>query len=376
MNYFDFKGKKLSKLGFGCMRFPTLENDIIDEERTAEMFDYAIANGVNYFDTAYMYHSYKSEVVVGKILSKYPRDSYYLATKFPGNMPQGRDNPPSVVFEEQLAKCGVDHFDFYLLHNVSDDNLQLYCDEERGIVKYFLEQKAAGRIGHLGFSTHASVEALGKFLEAYGDKMEFCQVQMNFVDWELQNAKTKYEMLTERGIPVWVMEPVRGGRLAKLSDEHEANLRAIRPNDSTASWAFRWLTSLPNVGVVLSGMTEMDQVKDNLKTFSEPEKMPESEWEIMNEIGKQMLGTVPCTACRYCCEVCPVGLDIPMLIATYNEMLFSPGWGVWNKYSKIPDDKKPTACIGCGACADICPQRIDVPKTMADFAEFIEKNKR
>ena len=140
MNYFDFKDKKLSKLGFGCMRFPTLENDIIDEERTAEMFDYAIANGVNYFDTAYMYHSYKSEVVVGKILSKYPRDSYYLATKFPGNMPQGRDNPPSVVFEEQLAKCGVDHFDFYLLHNVSDDNLQLYCDEERGIVKYFLEQ--------------------------------------------------------------------------------------------------------------------------------------------------------------------------------------------------------------------------------------------
>ena len=201
-------------------------------------------------------------------------------------------------------------------------------------------------------------------------------MQMNFVDWELQNAKTKYEMLTERGIPVWVMEPVRGGRLAKLSDEHEAKLRAIRPNDSTASWAFRWLTSLPNVGVVLSGMTEMEQVKDNLKTFSEPDKMPEYEWEIMNEIGKQMLGTVPCTACRYCCEVCPVGLDIPMLIATYNEMLFSPGWGVWNKYSKIPDDKKPTACIGCGACADICPQRIDVPKTMADFAEFIEKNKR
>ncbi len=376
MNYIDFKGLKLSTLGYGCMRFPTKEEEIVDEERTAELIDYAMAEGINYYDTAYMYHRYQSEVIIGKLLSKYPRDSYYLATKFPGNMPQGRENHPSVVFEEQLKKCGVDYFDFYLLHNVSDDNLDLYCDEERGIIRYFLEQKAAGRIRHLGFSSHASVDALRKFLDLHGDKMEFCQIQMNYVDWELQNAKVKYDMLTEKGIPVWVMEPVRGGRLAKLADEHEAKLKAVRPDDSTASWAFRWLLGLPNVKMVLSGMTEMDQLKDNIKTFSETEKMPQSERELLDEIGKALLGTVPCTACRYCCEVCPVGLDIPMLIATYNEMLFSPGWGARTKMNALPEEKKPSACIGCGACADICPQRIDVPKTMADFAEFLEKLKK
>lgn len=373
MNYIDFKGKKLSALGYGCMRLPTLEGDVIDEARTAELFDHAIKSGVNYFDTAYMYHSYKSEVVVGKILSAYPRDSYYLASKFPGNMPQGRDNPPHVVFEEQLKKCGVDRFDFYMLHNVSDDNLDLYCDEERGIIKYLLEQKAAGRIGHLGFSTHATNEAFAKFLEMHGDKMEFCQVQMNYVDWELQEAKVKYDLLESRGIPMWVMEPVRGGRLAKLSDEYEAKLKAARADVSTASWAFRWLRGLSNVGVILSGMTEMDQLEDNLKTFSETDGITEGERALVDEIGRAMLGTVPCTACRYCCEVCPVGLDIPKLIAIYNEMLFSPGWGAWEKYREIPEDKKPTACVGCGACAGICPQRIDVPKTMADFAAYIEK---
>lgn len=376
MNYIDFKGKKLSTLGYGCMRLPTLEGDVIDEVRTAELFDRAIKAGVNYFDTAYMYHSFKSEVVVGKILKNYPRDSYYLASKFPGNMPQGRENPPEVVFEEQLQKCGVDHFDFYLIHNVSDDNLDIYCDEDRGIVKYLLEQKEAGRIGHLGFSTHASNEAFAKFLELYGDKMEFCQVQMNYVDWELQEAKVKYDLLTAHNIPVWVMEPIRGGRLAKLSDEHEAMLKERKPEDSIASWSFRWLMSLPNVKVILSGMTQMDQLEDNIKTFSSDVKLTEEEIALVNEIGRAMLGTVPCTACRYCCEVCPVGLDIPSLISIYNEMLFSPGWGAWERYREIPEDKKPSACVGCGACASICPQRIDVPKTMADFAEFIEKSKK
>lgn len=373
MKYNDFKGKKLSALGYGCMRFPVFEDETVNEELTAKLVDEAIKNGVNYFDTAYMYHKYQSEVVIGKILKNYPRDSFYLATKYPGNMGQVRDRHPSEVLDEQLNKCGVDYFDFYLLHNVSDDNLELYFDEERGIIKYFLEQKEQGRIRHLGFSTHASVEALRKFLERYGDVMEFCQVQMNFVDWELQSAREKYDMLTERGIPVWVMEPVRGGRLAELPEEHEAKLKAIHPEYSIASWAFRWLMKLPNVKMILSGMTTPEQLSDNLKTFSDDTEFTDGEWELLLNIGKEMLGTVPCTACRYCCEVCPVGLDIPKLIAIYNEMLFSPGWGARQKIAELPEDKKPSACIGCGACADICPQRIDVPKTMADFAEFLEK---
>lgn len=189
MLYNDFKGKKLSALGYGCMRFPVLEDEVINEELTAKLIDEAIKNGVNYFDTAYMYHKYQSEVVLGKILANYPRDSFYLATKYPGNMSQVRDRHPSEVLAEQMQKCGVDYFDFYLLHNVSDDNLELYFDEERGIIKYFLEQKEQGRIRHLGFSTHASVGALRKFLEKYGDVMEFCQIQMNYVDWELQSAR-------------------------------------------------------------------------------------------------------------------------------------------------------------------------------------------
>lgn len=376
MIYNEFKGKKLSALGFGCMRFPTVEGDVVDEALTAEMFDRAIKSGVNYIDTAYMYHSFQSEIIVGKILKKYPRDSFYLATKFPGNMAKTKDVPPSEIFEEQLKKCGVDRFDFYLLHNVSDENIDLYCDPERGIIDYFLEQKKQGRISHLGFSSHASVPALRKFLEANGDKMEFCQIQMNYVDWELQNAKEKYEILTEYGIPVWVMEPVRGGRLAALSEEYEAKLKAARPDASVASWAFRWLLGLPNVKMILSGMSNMEQVEDNLKTFSEETPITAEENEMINEIGKALLGTVPCTACRYCCEVCPVGLDIPKLISIYNELLFYPGWGAWEKYKAIPEDKKPSACLGCGACADICPQRIDIPKIMSDFADFVANHNK
>ena len=373
MIYNEFKGKKISALGYGCMRFPVFQDETVNEEATAKLVDIAIKNGVNYFDTAYMYHGYKSEIVIGKILKNYPRESFYLATKYPGNMNHTREKHPSEILDEQLNKCGVEYFDFYLLHNISDENLDFYMDEERGIIKYFLEQKAQGRIRHLGFSTHASVDALRTFLERYGDVMEFCQVQLNFVDWELQSAREKYDMLTERGIPVWVMEPVRGGRLTKLSDNHEEKLRALHPEYSTASWAFRWINKLPNVKVVLSGMTELDQLMDNLKTFSDSEKMGNEEWKLLLDIGNEMLGTIPCTACRYCCEVCPVGLDIPELISIYNEMLFSPGWGAKERIKAIPQDKQPSACIGCGACADICPQRIDVPKTMADFAEFLEK---
>ena len=231
----DFQGKQLSRLGFGTMRLPTNADGSIDEARVAEMTAYALEHGVNYFDTAYPYHGGESERVIGRVLSKYPRDSYCLATKYPGHQIISTGYNPAEIFEEQLKKCGVEYFDFYLLHNVYEKSMEVYLDPRWGIVDYFKEQKRLGRIKHLGFSCHAETKGLKEFLDACGEDMEFCQIQLNYLDWTLQDAKSKYDLLTERGIPVWVMEPVRGGRLAKLSEPEEAKLKALRPEDSIAS---------------------------------------------------------------------------------------------------------------------------------------------
>ena len=216
MIYKDFLGIKLSQLGFGTMRLPTLENGEINQPLFEEMVDYAIKNGVNYFDTAYPYHGGKSEIATGLALKKYPRDSYYLATKYPGHQIASEYNPAE-IFEEQLKKCGVEYFDFYLLHNVYEKSSETYMDERWGIVDYFVKQKELGRIRHLGFSSHGRYDNLKEFLDYCGDKMEFCQLQLNYIDWTLQQGREKCDLLKERGIPVWVMEPVRGGALAKLA---------------------------------------------------------------------------------------------------------------------------------------------------------------
>ena len=200
--------------------------------------------GVNYFDTAYPYHGGVSEIVMGESLSRYPRESYYLATKYPGHQLSSTYDPEA-VFEEQLKKCGVEYFDFYLLHNVYENSIQVYTDAKWGILEYFAEQKRRGRIRHLGFSSHGSIQILEEFLEYAGEHMEFCQIQLNYLDWTLQKAKEKYEMLTDRGIGVWVMEPIRGGRLARLSQEEEACLRKMRPEESSAAWALRFVQDLP-----------------------------------------------------------------------------------------------------------------------------------
>lgn len=231
MIYSDFQDKTLSLLGFGTMRLPLNSDGTIDEVQVREMTRYCLEHGVNYFDTAYPYHNGDSERVIGRILSEYPRDSYYLATKYPGHQILSTGYNPAEIFEEQLAKCGVDYFDFYLLHNVYEKSMETYLDPQWGIIDYFKEQKRLGRIRHLGFSTHAQTKCLKEFLDICGDAMEFCQIQLNYLDWTLQDAKAKYELLTEQGIPVWVMEPVRGGRLAKLSDVNEASLKELRPEE-------------------------------------------------------------------------------------------------------------------------------------------------
>lgn len=372
MEFIDFQGKRLSLLGFGAMRLPTLgKDDTIDVALAEKMIDRAMEAGINYYDTAYPYHGGNSEIVTGKILSKYPRDSYYLATKYPGH--QVLDSyDPAAIFEEQLKKCGVEYFDFYLLHNISESSISVYMDERWGIIDYFVEQKRLGRIKHLGFSTHGLPENLKEFLDFAGDKMEFCQIQLNYLDWTLQRAKEKCDLLAEWNIPVWVMEPVRGGKLVdKLPESVKEHLKSIRPDESVASWCFRWLMTLPNMGVILSGMSNMEQLEDNIKTFTNHIPLTDDEVQTLYNIAESLKNNIPCTACRYCVEGCPMELNIPMLIEIYNDLRYAPGVNSASKIEFMDEDKRPSACIGCGACVHSCPQKIDIPTVLSDFDKLL-----
>ncbi len=369
----DFQGISLSRLGFGAMRLPLLpDGSAVDEAQVDAMVDYAIAHGVNYFDTAYPYHGGKSEGIIGRSLARYPRESWYLADKYPGH--QIADTyDPAAIFEEQLERCGVDRFDFYLLHNVYENSIQVYMDPQWGILDYFLEQKRLGRIRHLGFSAHGGLDILKQFLDYCGDKMEFCQLQLNYLDWTLQNAKEKYGLLSQWNIPVWVMEPVRGGRLAKLADGGLARLRALRPEEDAAAWAFRFVQGLPNVKVILSGMSSLEQMKQNVDTFTNDRPLTAAQLDALLELAEGMKSSVPCTACRYCCDGCPMGLDIPAMLAAYNEISFAPEGNVGMRFDALPEDKKPAACIACGKCSRTCPQGIDVPAAIKALADSIAK---
>lgn len=371
MIYKKYKGLSLSALGLGLMRLPVVEGDNakIDEEKTAEMVEYAISNGVNYFDTAWGYHSGQSEPTIGKILSKYPRESFYLASKFPGYDTANLQKVDE-IFNRQLERCRVDYFDFYLVHNVCESNIDAYLDDSYGLYEYLKEQKKQGRIKHLGFSVHGTLETTKRFLARYGDAMEFCQVQLNWIDWHFQNAKDKVELLEGLGIPVWVMEPVRGGKLAKLSDKHMATLEALRPGVTAPEWAFRYLQSFPQVAVTLSGMSNMDQLAENIKTFSEEKPLNTDEINALYKIASEMVASVPCTSCRYCTEKCPMELDIPRLIELYNEHVFTGGGFIAPMaLSAIPADKQPASCIGCRGCEAVCPQSIKISEVMSDFAK-------
>ncbi len=372
MLYKEFQGLKLSALGMGCMRLPVLDGDDarVDQAAVDAMTDCAMEQGVNYYDTAWGYHSGNSERAIGKALARYPREQFYLADKFPGydlsNMGKVRE-----IFEEQLKKCGVDYFDFYLFHNVCEMNIDAYLAPQYGILDYLLEQKKNGRIRHLGFSCHGAMPVLKRFLEAYGAHMEFCQLQLNYIDWEFQDCKAKVELLEQYHIPVWVMEPLRGGRLARLSEEEAAPLKAMRPEETVPAWAFRFLQSVPGVTVILSGMSNLDQMKENLATFQEEKPLSSAEMDKLLETARGMTGktALPCTACHYCVSHCPQGLDIPSLLALYNEHSFTGGGFLAPMaLSAIPADKQPGACIGCRSCEAVCPQQLKISEAMADFA--------
>ena len=373
MIYRDFQGMKLSALGFGAMRLPVFDGDDgrIDEEAALRMVDTAMKNGINYYDTAWDYHSGNSELVLGKALSAYPREDFYLATKFPG-YDASNWGKAEEIFERQLEKLGVDYFDFYLFHNVCEMNIDAYLDDEKyGIYSYLMKQKENGRIRHLGFSCHGSLPVLRRFLDAYGKDMEFCQLQLNYLDWNFQNGKDKVALLDERNIPVWVMEPLRGGKLAHLSPEYEKELKGLRPDEKIPAWAFRFLQSIPSVTMILSGMSDDRQLIDNLKTFAEDRKLDEKEMTALLGIADRMTaaGTVPCTACHYCVSHCPQSLNIPELISLYNEHAYTGGGFIAPMaLSALPEDKRPQSCIGCRSCEQVCPQQIRISEVMSDFS--------
>lgn len=373
MIYRDFQDLKLSALGMGAMRLPVVEGDDarIDVPAAQAMVDYAMEHGVNYYDTAWGYHNGQSELVMGEALKKYPRDSFYLATKFPGYDLSNMDKVQK-IFEKQLEKCQVEYFDFYLFHNVCEMNIDAYLDPKYGIYDYLISQKKAGRIRHLGFSAHGSYDVMKRFLEAYGKDMEFCQIQLNYLDWSFQDAKAKMELLAEYHLPVWVMEPLRGGRLAKLTEEEEAKLRALRPDETVPAWAFRFLQSLPQVAVTLSGMSNMEQMQQNIKTFEEDKPLNQTEMDALLSMADEMVKKIvlPCTACHYCVSHCPQGLDIPELLSLYNEHCFTQGGFIAPMaLSAVPQEKLPSACIGCRSCEAVCPQQIKISEAMADFAQ-------
>ncbi len=375
MQYNKFQEITLSALGLGMMRLPVIDgkDEQIDEKTAAEMIATAYKSGINYFDTAWGYHNGNSELVAGKYLSQYPRESYYLADKFPGydnsNMPKVKE-----IFEKQLEKCRTEYFDFYLIHNVYEGNVDDYIDPKFGILDYLLEQKRNGRIRHFGFSIHGSLEVMKKFMSVYGQYMEFCQIQLNYMDWHLQRAEDKVKLLNEAGIPIWVMEPLRGGKLAAASEQKADALRAMRPDETVPAWAFRFLQSIPGVTMVLSGMSSMEQLVANIETFAERKPLTDSEFDALVSLADEETrsGGLPCTACHYCTSHCPQGLPIPELIALYNEHKITGGGFIAPMaVASMPVEQRPANCVGCRGCEQVCPQQIKISEMMSEFSEMI-----
>ena len=367
MIYNEIQGVKVSALGMGNMRLPAVDPNVkgspIDYLKAHEIIDHALANGINYFDTAYVYTG--SEECLGACMTKHDRDSFYLASKFH----IGSNPDYEAVFAESLRRLQTNRIDFYLLHCLLDNNIDTYL--ESGAIPYFEKKKEEGAISYLGFSSHASVDVLRRYADYR--KWDFAQIQLNYYDWWYGTAKEEYEILTERNIPIVVMEPVRGGRLASLNPEAEAVLKAAHPDWSISSWALRFVKSLPNVKVILSGMSHMDQIKDNLNTFSVEEGLSDADMATLKEacdlFRKSM--QVPCTGCRYCTEGCPVQINIPEYMKVYNDYKVN-GRDELKKAADIDTEGTPADCVGCGACEAACPQSIKIPEIMAELAELLK----
>ena len=361
MIYKKFQEINLPALGMGAMRFDgTPEDDYANDRETV---DYAMANGINFFDTAYGYgKNGASEKCLGVLLEKYPRESYYLSTKY--MIHSGEDY--KAIFAESLARLRTDYIDFYMLHGLGDDTCQRYIDS--GCIDYFSGLKQKGLIKYFGFSSHAGPDTLEKFVGLRD--WDFVMIQLNYYDWVYGQAKREYGILKKRDIPVFAMESIRGGRLASLSPEAEAVLKAARPDWSVASWFFLWAKSLPEVQVVLSGMKKLEHmIENNILFSSSGGELSEAEEKLLFEACEKYRGEVSvlCTSCNYCVNDCPAEINIPNIIDLYNYFQTDKPWDKKERLERADSKGKPGDCASCGVCNGRCPQKIDIVKIMQEL---------
>ena len=365
----SFLGEQISLLGLGLMRLPRLKADkpAIDWARAKALVDRAYRGGVNYFDTAYMYHDGESETFAGEALKAYPRESFYLATKMPLWMLKKKEDV-AAIFEDQLKKLQVSYVDFYLVHNISHEHKAAF--DQYGVYEYLLQKKREGVIRHLGFSCHDTPEYIDAFCAAH-PAFEFAQIQLNYLDWTMQRAGESYEALHRRSMPVIVMEPVRGGLLARPCDAARKILVDAAPDRSMASWAVRFAASLPGVMTVLSGMSTVEQVEDNLSTLCDFAPLGEAERAALDQAVEafNVSGLIPCTSCRYCMD-CPKGVDIPGAFSRYNlYAMYGDAKAYKESLAKLDEAARETHCVACGKCKRNCPQGIDIPAMLQKIHE-------
>lgn len=372
MEYREFEnlGIKPSLLGFGCMRFPLTPEGKIDEPEAEKMIDQAISNGVTYIDTAYPYHNGDSEPFVGRVLKKYDRSSFYLATKLPIWKLETPDDVKR-IFEEQLERLDVDYVDFYLLHSLDKKSFEKAL--QLGVIPFCEEQKRQGRIKYLGFSFHDDYETFEKIITCRD--WDFCQIQYNYLDTDVQAGDKGYALAEKLGIPLVIMEPVKGGILAQLPDDVTKPIRSCSPDASLASWALRWVASKPNVKVILSGMSTMEQVDDNLKTFGHLVPLTEEENALTAKVAADIKSRTNngCTGCEYCMP-CPFGVDIPRNFRIWNEHSMYGNVDLTKKryFKDLDPSKLASQCKECGKCEAVCPQSLAIREDLKKVSAAME----
>ncbi|MBR0519100.1 aldo/keto reductase, partial [bacterium] len=357
-------------LGMGCMRLP-MQGENVDMDELEKMADYLISHGANYFDTAYKYVDEKSETAIGKILKNYKRNDFLLADKSPIYKMTCQEDVKK-IFDEQLKKCQVEYFDLYLCHNINNNVVDIY----RNVKMYdeLSKLKKEGKIKYLGFSFHGTPDLLKEIVKEH--KWDFCQLQINYLDWELVKAKDQYEIAQSANLPIIVMQPLRGGGLVKLSEKSLAKLQEKNPNVNPAEFGLRWSASRKDVMTVLSGMSSLQQVKDNVETFINFKEVTDEEEKIAVETAKviQSQGEIRCTGCKYCLEVCPKGINIPAIFALYNQYkLGQKAYRFQRYYDSLGESERPDKCIKCGLCVKNCPQYLEIPKLLAKVKDEYDK---
>ena len=398
------RGDRVSLLGYGCMRWPTMpaadaSGNVIDQDKVNRLVDYAIAHGVNYFDTSPVYVQGFSEKSTGLALKRHPREKIFIATKLSNFQNSTRSNSMA-MYEQSFKDLQVDYIDYYLLHSVGNGGMETFRARyiDNGMLDFLLEERTKGRIRNLGFSFHGTVDVFDQVL-ALDDYVhwDFVQIQMNYVDWRHAsgrnvNAEYLYGELVKRGIPAVIMEPLLGGRLSNVPEHIMLRLKQQRPQDSVASWAFRFAGSYPNVLTVLSGMTYMEHLQDNIRTYSPLQPLTDEEKIFLEETAQLMIKypTIPCNECQYCMP-CPYGIDIPSILVHYNKCVNEgsiPRSRQDENYRKarraylvgydrsVPKLRQANHCIGCGQCSPHCPQSIDIPKELHRIDHFVEQLKQ